>query len=286
MDAGSAYSPPFPQQGVNPLGGTVAADGGGYSPPYGGAQAAAPPYGGPHQGMSATAAMPGPAGGPPLQFPPYGGQPYAQPPQRPGAQSSPYDAPAMGGAAPYSAQANPFAAPPGGQSPFGASPNPASAGMVSYGQGPYGQAPLAGPMRGGAQAFSGSGPTRRNALLTWLLPSAVMFAGFLISVVLGLTVSAAFFGLFGLIALGAMAWYVVLAIQMVNELKAVTRNENFAWWPIFVPFYSMYWMWVLVPQEVSKAKQQLGVQQPAQSIVLYIFLWHFALASDLNDMVR
>jgi hypothetical protein len=190
----------------------------------------------------------------------------------------------MGGGAPYSAQPNPFAA-PGGQSGYGA-PNPGGfSGPGGTAMAPYGQAPLAGSMPG-VKAFSGPGPTRRNALLTWLLPSAVMFAGFLIGVVLGLAVSPAFFSLFGLFALGAMAWYVALAIQMTNEVKAVTRNEDFAWWPIFVPFYSMYWMWILVPQEVSKAKQLLGVQQPTQSIVLYIFLWHFALASDLNDMVR
>jgi hypothetical protein len=48
----------------------------------------------------------------------------------------------------------------------------------------------------------------------------------------------------------------------------------------------MYWMWVLVPREVAKAKQILGVQQPPRSIVLYIFLWLFALASDINDLVR
>jgi hypothetical protein len=48
----------------------------------------------------------------------------------------------------------------------------------------------------------------------------------------------------------------------------------------------MYWMWMLVPQEVTKAKQMLGLQQPARGIVLYIFLWPFALASDINEMVR
>jgi hypothetical protein len=136
------------------------------------------------------------------------------------------------------------------------------------------------------QAFSAQGPTRRNALLTWLLPSAVMFAGFVISVVLGLVVSPGFFGLFGLFGLGAGVWYALLAIQMTNEVRAVTRSAEFAWWPMFVPFYGMYWAWILVPQEVSRAKQLLGIQQPTQSIILYIFLWHFAFASDLNDMVR
>jgi hypothetical protein len=78
----------------------------------------------------------------------------------------------------------------------------------------------------------------------------------------------------------------VLTITMVNELKAVTRNESFAWWPIFIPIYSLIWAWIMVPEEVTRAKQMLGVQQPARSIILYIFLWHYALAADLNDMVR
>jgi hypothetical protein len=30
----------------------------------------------------------------------------------------------------------------------------------------------------------------------------------------------------------------------------------------------------------------MGVQTPPRSIVVYIFLWHFALASDINDLVR
>jgi hypothetical protein len=29
-----------------------------------------------------------------------------------------------------------------------------------------------------------------------------------------------------------------------------------------------------------------GLQTPPRSIVLYIFLWQFALASDINDMAR
>jgi hypothetical protein len=43
---------------------------------------------------------------------------------------------------------------------------------------------------------------------------------------------------------------------------------------------------MLVPAEVKKAKQMMGIQAPTRSIVLYVFLWHFAFASDLNDMAR
>ena len=40
------------------------------------------------------------------------------------------------------------------------------------------------------------------------------------------------------------------------------------------------------PYDPAKAKQLLGVQQPVRPIVLYIFLFPFAMASDINDMVR
>jgi hypothetical protein len=69
-------------------------------------------------------------------------------------------------------------------------------------------------------------------------------------------------------------------------VKSVTRNASFAWWPMFIPFYNYYWAWIMVPAEVTKAKQMMGVQAPTRSIVVYLFLWHFALASDLNDMAR
>jgi hypothetical protein len=131
----------------------------------------------------------------------------------------------------------------------------------------------------------GSGPKRRNALMAWLLPMAVMFGGFVLSIILAF-ISASLAPIGSLVILGGSVWYLFLTIQMANELKSVTRNQAFAWWPIFVPIYSMYWAWLLVPQEVAKAKQLLGVQAPVRSIVLYIFLWHYALASDLNDLAR
>jgi hypothetical protein len=72
----------------------------------------------------------------------------------------------------------------------------------------------------------------------------------------------------------------------VRELKSVTRSDQLAWWGLIVPIYNVYFMWLVVPQEVAKAKQLFGARQPPQSLILYIFLWPFALASDLNDLVR
>jgi hypothetical protein len=121
--------------------------------------------------------------------------------------------------------------------------------------------------------------------MTWLLPVIVMVGGGTVSIILSLVVPV--LGVLVPVAvLVGSAWLLVLAIRMAVELRAVTRNDSFAWWPMFVPIYGYYWAWVLVPQEVAKAKQILGIAKPPQSIVLYIFLWHFALATDLNDMAR
>ena len=147
---------------------------------------------------------------------------------------------------------------------------------------PYGAPPSAAGLLASLQ--SSSGPTRRVPLQT-LMPYFVIFGA---SIVLGILARIIpFIGLLSpLISLGCFAWILLIVIPMINEVKAVTRNPDFAWWPIFIPFFNMFWMWILVPQEVAKAKQLLGVQQPVRSIVFYIFIWPFALASDINDMVR
>jgi len=168
---------------------------------------------------------------------------------------------------------------------YGQPPQGMPQGMMPYGQGPGGL-PAPGPLMGTLQSVGNpTGPTRRNALMTWLLPGLVIFGGSILSTILGF-VYGPLASLSGLFFLAGMVMYLLSAIKMVGELKVVTRNAAFAWWPIIVPIYNYYWLWMLVPAEVKKAKQMLGVQAPARSIVLYVFLWHFALASDLNDMAR
>jgi glucan phosphoethanolaminetransferase (alkaline phosphatase superfamily) len=140
-------------------------------------------------------------------------------------------------------------------------------------------------MLGQPLATAAAGPRRRNALMTFLMPLGVMVVGAILASILRMI-----FGplamLGNVIQLAGAAWTIILAITMINELKSVTRNDAFAWWPIFVPIYGIYWACVLVPQEVTKAKQILGVQQPARPLVLYLFLFLFALASDINDLSR
>jgi hypothetical protein len=312
-DPAAAFNPPLPQGGVNPLGGTMAADVGSFAAAFPMGQP--PPAGGqggfgvaPNVGMGATTAVPamgdygapqGMAGGYGQQQPPlnpygapqqqqYGGDPqqaYGQPPQQQQAQyGQPMQQPQYGQPQAPQGYGQPPQDPGYGQQqqqPYGQQPQ----GMTPYGAGPGGL-PAPGPMMGTLQSAGNStGPTKRNALMTWLLPGLVIFGGSILSTILGF-IYGPLASLSGLFFLAGMVMYLLSAIKMVGELNTVTRNTAFAWWPIIVPVYNYYWLWMLVPAEVKKAKQMMGVQAPTRSIVLYVFLWHFALASDLNDMAR
>ena len=227
-EAPSAFSPPVPQAGVNPLGGTVAADT--FAPPQG--------------------------------FPPYGGsQPAAPSPQYGAPSASGVAQPVAYGA--YGAPAQPGLAPPPGQ------------------QGP-------GMAHAASRPTSpGGGPTRRNEVTTWLVPGGLVFGGVILGVALAIVLASTIPLLGGLLlTMFGVGWWTVTAIQMANEIKSVTRDESFAWWPLLVPVYRQYWMWFVVPAEITRAKQALGVRQPDRPVVLYVLMWHFAVASDLNEMVK
>ena len=194
-----------------------------------------------------------------------------------------------------------------GQPPYGVPPEPGFGpglqGMPA--PGPQAMAPPTagpGPLAGAGAAMMGTlpsagvggqSPTRRNALMTFLVPLIVIVGGGIVSSILtfvlamispGLAVIGSL--LSTLSSLAGIVLYVLSAIKMVNEVKIVTRNPAFPWWPMLVPIYGIYWAWMMVPTEVARAKQIMGVQTPPRSMVLYIFLWHFALASDINDLVR
>jgi hypothetical protein len=130
----------------------------------------------------------------------------------------------------------------------------------------------------------GSRPTRRNAIMTQIIPFAVMFGGAILAGILAVAITPEL-GMLG--SLANLVGYVLMVVsyaKMTNELKSVTQNASFAWWPIFIPFYNLYWMLILLPAEVTKAKQMLGVQQPTRNIVLYFFFGLYAFSADLNDM--
>jgi len=157
-------------------------------------------------------------------------------------------------------------------------------------QGAMGQMGFGGAMAGPG----GAKPTRRNAIMVLLMPGIFMFAGILVSVICGFIASAAESGIIGLIgSLLALVGFIAGAvvgiksiINMTNELKSVTQNPAFAWWPIIIPFYNYYWAWVMVPQEMAKAKQMRGIQTPARGFIVYFIVFLYAFASDLNDIAK
>jgi hypothetical protein len=280
---------------VNPLGGTVVADSApAYAPPP---DAFPPPPGqyGPPPGAGPTDPAPAlPYGAPP---PPTGG-PYGAPPQPMGMAGAPQGqmgsppGQELGGimtpAGTYGAPPPPFGAPPAPAGGYGFNAGPPQGYPMQPGYGMPGPGPQMAlpPQMAGLGLATGGGPMRRNAVMTMLLPIGVMFGSILVFGILAAVVWAP------LMLLGVLGYFAGLVlillsfIKMANEVKSVTRNPAFAWWPIFVPVYSIYYILVLVPQEVTRAKQMLGVQQPARSIVVYFFFPMYALAADLNDMVR
>ena len=290
---GAPYAPPAGQGGVNPLGGTMAADSGAFAaafgnapppPPGYGPPGAPPAYGAPppQDPYGAPGAMgtppPAPYGAPPAPYGAPPGDPYGSAPPPQYGQQPPYGPPAYGQQPPAYGQPAPYGQP---AAPYG---QPAPQAIAPYGQPAMAPPAVAGTL---ASAGTGTGPTRRNALMTFLIPGVVMFGGIILGTILaivGLATVGSLLSLAGVAAGGAL--YLLAAIKMIGEVNSVTRNPAFPWWPLVVPFYSIYFMWLLVPAEVTKAKQMMGVQAPTRSIVLYVFLWHFALASDLNDMVR
>ncbi len=139
----------------------------------------------------------------------------------------------------------------------------------------------------GAGPGAGVRPTVRNPIMTLLIPVGLAVIGNIVgSILVGVT-EMALFGIIGsLISLVGAVLGLMAIIKMTNELKSVTGNTGFAWWPIFIPFYNYYWMWILVPAEMNKAKQMRGIQTPARGIVVYFFLFLYAFAADLNDIAK
>ena len=90
----------------------------------------------------------------------------------------------------------------------------------------------------------------------------------------------------GLAMLAFLGMYLLSGIKMIGELNGVTKSNVVQWWALFVPIYSIYIMWIVIPAEMAKAKQMVGVQQPARGIIVYVFFWLYAAASDLNDIAK
>ena len=180
-----------------------------------------------------------------------------------------------------------------GQPQQGYGQQPPAGGFGGAMQGAFGQ--MGQGMQGAMQGMPGFGgapgaggrPTVRNPIMTLLIPAVLPIIG---QVLGGILVSVTDIGALGLVGalislVGAVMGFISI-VKMSNELKAVTGNPSFAWWPCLIPFYNYYWAWVMVPQEMAKAKQMRGVQQPPRGFIVYFFLFLYAFAADLNDIAR
>lgn len=204
-ESGSGFSPPGAQQGVNPLGGTVAADAGGFARPFGaGAQPGAAPAYPPQQAFPGAAPL---AQGAPAQpYSPYGAPPPGTPP--PGQQPvpMPYDASGYGAPPPnpYGAQQNPY-----GYGAYGPPP------QQGYAQQPGAMTPYVQP---GAMSPPGIGSAARmSALMPWLLPVSVIVVGVIVSIVLSM-LGHPVLGL--IVALLALAGGIATLVRVLKERSA------------------------------------------------------------------
>jgi hypothetical protein len=139
---------------------------------------------------------------------------------------------------------------------------------------------MGGPMGGP----TGPRPTRRNPVMVLLIPFGIIIGCSVIGSILASLIDPIIGSLFNL---GGLVGSVILLIsfyKMLNELKAFTNNPDFNWWFILIPCLNYYFLWIKVPEEVTKAKQMAGLQQPARSILAYIFIAPYALAADLNEI--
>ena len=137
-------------------------------------------------------------------------------------------------------------------------------------------------------------PTIRNPIMTLLLPLILIFGSIIVSVVasiVGATMESAALALAGsaISGLGFLAGSIfafISIVKMMGELKSVTKSEALAWWGLLIPLYSIYIVLVVVPAEMTKAKQAYRVQEPTRNVVLYWLLGLYAFAADLNDLAR
>ena len=131
----------------------------------------------------------------------------------------------------------------------------------------------------------GGKPRTRNAVMTLVIPLAIIVGGNILTTILVMVTGVYALGYVGqLCALAGSALAVYQFYQMANEVKYVTKNPDFNWWPILIPIYNIIWILTILPAEVTKAKQMVGAQEPTRNLVLYFFLGLFALASDVNDI--
>jgi hypothetical protein len=112
----------------------------------------------------------------------------------------------------------------------------------------------------------------------------MVIGGFVVANVLTGVLATTIGGLANLFTLLAVLFQGFVLFRMASELKNFTNNPDFAPWMAFVPCLNIWFMVVKVPEEMTRAKQMAGVQNPTKGAALYFLLGPWALASDLNDL--
>jgi hypothetical protein len=169
--------------------------------------------------------------------------------------------------------------------------------QAAYGAQQYGQAMQQGFAGAGAAMGLQPGATKprlRSPVMTLLMPIIIIFGSSIVGTVLATVGASADITILALIGsavsgLGSLAGMVIgliSVLRMIGEINSVTKSGTLAWWMVFIPLYNYYVMWIMVPNEMQKAKQMVGVQQPARGIVVYVFFWLYAAAADLNDIAK
>ncbi len=126
-------------------------------------------------------------------------------------------------------------------------------------------------------------PTKRNALMVFLVPVLSFFAAPPLGALLGTThfrfapTAAILFG-FG--------FFFLTAGGMLRELNALNSGgAPLVLWHLLVPFYGQYLAYTVVQPRMAEAKQKAGAP-PARSAIAYVFVFLYAWASDLNDLAK
>jgi len=122
-------------------------------------------------------------------------------------------------------------------------------------------------------------PKRRNPLVTWLIPTLLFLLMFPAGNFLGQT---SFSFLISIPQSLATLFVLFTTFAMVYELNPLAETPLKAW-HVIIPFYNLYWMAVLVPRQMAVAKQKAG-KGPPRGAVVYLFLFLYAFAADLNDL--
>lgn len=307
--AQGGYGAPAAPGGPDPFGATA---GPGAFPGYGG-QPAAPAQGGygapaqggygapdPNQGYGAPAQQQGGYGAPAQQ----GG--YGAPAQQQGGYGAPdpnqgygapqgqpgFPPPAGGGYGAPQQQQGGYGAPQGGQPGYAPPPQQQGYGQQDFGQ----QANLA--VNDMQQAFANPGaigaagrPTIRNATRLQIMVYGLLIGGSVIGTILTIILamidpSLAMLGsIFNLLSLAGVIYMYVSLIKMHGELRSLQQNL-FPWWHLLIPYYNIYLLWIVLPREITLAKQAVGSREPTRSIISFIFFPVYAFAADLNDIAR